>query len=73
LKLLFDGNLSLKLVQRLSDAFPGSAHVSDLDLASAGDRAVWDRAAADCGDSGAHREASLGVTLRDRRVSGKSR
>lgn len=42
MKLLFDQNLSPRLVQRLADAFPGSSHVALLGLDSAGDRAVWD-------------------------------
>jgi predicted nuclease of predicted toxin-antitoxin system len=44
LKLLFDQNLSYKLVRSLSDEFPGSAHVRDLGLASAIDIEVWEHA-----------------------------
>jgi predicted nuclease of predicted toxin-antitoxin system len=44
LKLLFDQNLSYKLVRSFSDEFPGSAHVRDLGLASAGDIEVWEYA-----------------------------
>ena len=44
MKLLFDENLSPDLVQALSADYPGSAHVRDLDLKSATDQAVWDRA-----------------------------
>jgi predicted nuclease of predicted toxin-antitoxin system len=41
-KLLFDENLSYKLVQALSDLFPDSAHVTKIGLASgADDREVW--------------------------------
>ena len=41
MKLLFDENLSSRLVPRLSDAFPGSIHVRDVGLARATDAAVW--------------------------------
>jgi predicted nuclease of predicted toxin-antitoxin system len=44
LKLLFDQNLSYKLVRSFSDEFPGSAHVRDLGLASALDTEVWEYA-----------------------------
>ena len=47
MKLLFDENLSPKLVVRLADLFPGSAHVHDLNLGSAEDSEVWERALAD--------------------------
>jgi predicted nuclease of predicted toxin-antitoxin system len=43
-KLLFDQNLSYKLVRSFSDEFPGSAHVRDLGLASAIDTEVWEYA-----------------------------
>lgn len=46
MSLLFDENLSPKLVQRLHDIFPWSFHVRDLGLASAGDPLVWTEAAA---------------------------
>lgn len=39
-RLLFDQNLSSKLVRRLADLYPGSAHVRDFELSSAGDEAV---------------------------------
>lgn len=42
--LLFDHNLSPKLVQRLIDLYPGSIHVQALGLAAAQDRAVWEYA-----------------------------
>lgn len=42
MKLLFDQNLSYKLVRSFSDEFPGSAHVRDLGLASAVDIEVWE-------------------------------
>src|ERR1700722_10188335 len=41
MKLLFDQNLSHKLVGQLSTQFPGSAHVRDVGLAKAPDPAVW--------------------------------
>ncbi len=44
MKLLFDQNLSYKLVRSFSDEFPGSAHVRDLGLASAVDIDVWEYA-----------------------------
>jgi predicted nuclease of predicted toxin-antitoxin system len=44
LKLLFDQNLSYKLVRSFSDEFPGSAHVRDLGLGSAVDIEVWEYA-----------------------------
>ncbi len=42
MKLLFDQNLSPKLVDRFSDLFPDSQHVRDVELAEAADREVWD-------------------------------
>jgi predicted nuclease of predicted toxin-antitoxin system len=48
LKLLFDANLSPKLVGRLGDLFPGSAHVFDTGLArSTPDEQIWSYAAAE--------------------------
>lgn len=44
MKLLFDQNLSPRLVKLLLDLFPNSAHVNDLGLGTALDRAVWDYA-----------------------------
>ena len=41
MKLLFDENLSPKLVAALIDAFPDSVHVDRVGLASATDDAVW--------------------------------
>jgi predicted nuclease of predicted toxin-antitoxin system len=43
-KLLFDENLSHKLVRRLSDIFPDAAHVRDVGLKAADDPAVWEYA-----------------------------
>ena len=42
--LLFDQNLSPRLVKRLTNLYPGSAHVSQLGLAAADDQIVWDYA-----------------------------
>jgi predicted nuclease of predicted toxin-antitoxin system len=44
MKLLFDQNLSFRLVAALADAFPGSAHVRDFGLSEAADSAVWEHA-----------------------------
>lgn len=46
MKLLFDENLSQKLVQRLADLYPGSAHVVGVDLMKSPDREIWDFAGA---------------------------
>jgi len=40
-KLLFDENLSPRLIKALSDLYPGSAHVEDCSLISASDDQVW--------------------------------
>lgn len=45
MKLLFDANLSPKLVSRLSDLFPGSAHVFETGLArNIPDQRIWEYA-----------------------------
>ena len=41
MKLLFDQNLSPRLIARLADLFPESMHVSDVDLDRVGDLEVW--------------------------------
>lgn len=41
MKLLFDQNLSPRLVSRLADLYPDSQHVSFINLDQAEDRAVW--------------------------------
>jgi predicted nuclease of predicted toxin-antitoxin system len=46
MKLLFDQNLSPRLVGRLAAEFPGSVHVRDIGLAVAPDPAIWAHAAA---------------------------
>jgi len=44
MKLLFDENLSHKLVWLLADLFPDSIHVRDVDLRAADDPVVWEYA-----------------------------
>lgn len=44
MKLLFDENVSPKLVTLLGENFPGSAHVLDLGLGGASDSQIWKRA-----------------------------
>jgi hypothetical protein len=46
MKLLFDEQLSPRLATQLQGSFPGSAHVHDLGLGSADDRAVFAHARA---------------------------
>lgn len=46
MKLLFDENLSPRLVGLLAVEFPGSEHVRNVGLAAAPDPAVWAHAAA---------------------------
>jgi predicted nuclease of predicted toxin-antitoxin system len=41
LKLLFDENLSSRLVGALADQFPNSSHVNLVGLASATDLEIW--------------------------------
>ena len=41
MKLLFDQNLSPRLVALLADVFPGSLHVREVGLARATDEVVW--------------------------------
>jgi len=45
-RLLFDQNLSFRLVARLADLFPESVHVRHVGLERGDDQAVWDYAAA---------------------------
>jgi predicted nuclease of predicted toxin-antitoxin system len=42
--LLFDQNLSPRLVTRLTDLYPNSAHVDTLGLGTSSDRDVWEYA-----------------------------
>jgi predicted nuclease of predicted toxin-antitoxin system len=44
MKLLFDQNLSPKLVNHLADLFPGSSHVQSAGLDCASDDQIWDHA-----------------------------
>jgi predicted nuclease of predicted toxin-antitoxin system len=44
MKLLFDQNLSPRLVNRLADLYPDSQHVFYLGLDQADDRALWEYA-----------------------------
>ncbi|MGA2497487.1 MAG: DUF5615 family PIN-like protein [Tepidisphaeraceae bacterium] len=44
MKLLFDQNLSFKLVGRLADLFPDSAQVRRIGLDQADDRVIWQHA-----------------------------
>lgn len=44
MKLLFDENLSPKLVRRLADLFPQSVHVRDVGLKAADDPLMWEYA-----------------------------
>ena len=46
MKLLFDENLSHKLVGILAQDFPASAHVRDVGVRAAEDRQIWDHAKA---------------------------
>jgi predicted nuclease of predicted toxin-antitoxin system len=43
-KLLFDHNLSPRLIRRLADLYPNSSHVYLLGLDRADDQAVWEHA-----------------------------
>lgn len=45
MKLLFDQNLSPRLVKALVDLYPGSIHVRDVGLHNASDETVWEYAA----------------------------
>ena len=46
MKLLFDQNLSSRLVHLLADVFPGSVHVRDAGMMEANDQQVWEFAMA---------------------------
>lgn len=41
MKLLFDENMSPRLVAELADVFPGSVHVRDIGLDRATHAAIW--------------------------------
>jgi len=40
-KLLFDQNISFRVLRRILDEFPESSHVKDFDLVSASDEQIW--------------------------------
>lgn len=42
MKLLFDENLSRRLVARLFELYPGSVHVAEASLLERPDREIWD-------------------------------
>jgi predicted nuclease of predicted toxin-antitoxin system len=44
LKLLFDNNLSVKVIDAVQEYFPGSAHVYDLNIAHLSDHEIWEYA-----------------------------
>jgi predicted nuclease of predicted toxin-antitoxin system len=44
MKLLFDHNLSPRLVNRLAELFPGSTHLYTLGMDQADDREIWNYA-----------------------------
>jgi predicted nuclease of predicted toxin-antitoxin system len=44
-KLLFDENLSHRLVEQVTDVYPGSIHVRDVGLLGAADTQIWEYAA----------------------------
>ena len=46
MKLLFDENLSRKLVVRLAQLYPESAHVAEFGLLESPDREIWEFAKA---------------------------
>lgn len=55
MRLLFDQNLSPRLVDRLGDVYPNSVHVAEVGLDRALDREVWEYA----------REHALAVVTKD--------
>jgi predicted nuclease of predicted toxin-antitoxin system len=42
--LLFDQNLSPRMIERIADLYPGSLHVDRVGLGRASDREVWEYA-----------------------------
>ena len=44
MKLFFDENLSRKLPLKMAELYPGSKHVSDVDLLQRPDAAIWEHA-----------------------------
>lgn len=55
MRLLFDQNLSPRLIERLTDVYPGSVHVMEIGLERAMDREIWEYA----------REHGLAVVTKD--------
>ena len=41
MKLLFDQNISFRVIQQISNYFPEAKHVRDFDLQFASDREIW--------------------------------
>ena len=41
MKLLFDENLSFRIVPKIADLYPGSAHVKDFGLITDDDTTIW--------------------------------
>lgn len=44
MKLLFDQNISYRLVKKIIDTFPGAAQIKELGLVDATDREIWEYA-----------------------------
>ena len=44
MRLLFDENLAPRLVELVADLFPGSLHVSSVELGSTSDATIWEYA-----------------------------
>lgn len=44
MKLLFDQNISFRIVKKIDHAFPGSRHVSDCGLQDRADTEIWEYA-----------------------------
>ena len=44
IKLLFDQNISYKIISRVEDIFPNSSHIARLNLDKASDRKIWEYA-----------------------------
>ena len=72
MKLLFDENLSRKLVDRLADLYPESAHVVEFGLLESSDREIWEVCQ---GQGFPHRQHRLSLlrTRNDHRAASQSR
>jgi predicted nuclease of predicted toxin-antitoxin system len=44
MQLLFDQNLSPKLVEKLADIYPNSIHIQNIGLGKASDKTIWEYA-----------------------------